>query len=29
MPHFKVCPSFNVTNLVYPNIHLAYLGITL
>lgn len=29
MPHFKVDSSFNITNLVYPNIHLAYLGITL
>ncbi len=29
MPLFKVVSSFNVTNLVYPNIHLAYLGITL
>ena len=29
MPLFKVVSSFNVTNLVYPNIHLAYLGIIL
>ncbi len=29
MSLFKVGSSFNVTNLVYPNIHLAYLGITL
>jgi|GEM_PF-4673190 len=29
MPLFKVGFSFNVTNLVYPNIHLAYLGIIL
>lgn len=29
MPLFKESPSFNVTNLVYPNIHLAYLGIIL
>lgn len=29
MPLFKVGSSFNVTNLGYPNIHLAYLGIIL
>ena len=29
MPLFKERHSFNVTNLVYPNIHLAYLGIIL
>jgi len=29
MPLFKVGSSFNVTNLVYPNINLAYLGIIL
>ena len=29
MPLFNVGSSFNVTNLIYPNIHLAYLGIIL